>query len=189
MAEDVWSGLITNASPYALPPGAAVEQVNLTCTARGQLQSRGGMRRLAYLGAEGAVLDCHPCEFDGTPHIIVLREDGSLEALVSPAYGTETATPLEPSLSVLQGQRAFSYTHRYVDGTFGAVTDQPPVPPSAGTYIADIDGGLSATLSWPYYLNAMLLCGGIGKESVFDGGGSTSRYRPDVPLTAMCSTP
>lgn len=39
---DKWPGLVTNASPYSLPPGAAVTQVNLQVLAPGQLSVRPG---------------------------------------------------------------------------------------------------------------------------------------------------
>jgi hypothetical protein len=39
---DKWPGLVTNASPYAIPPGAAVTQVNLQVLTPGQLISRPG---------------------------------------------------------------------------------------------------------------------------------------------------
>jgi hypothetical protein len=38
-----WSGLVTNASPYSLPGGACVSQVNLQCLRPGQIQCRKGM--------------------------------------------------------------------------------------------------------------------------------------------------
>jgi hypothetical protein len=38
-----WSGLITNASPYSLPGGACVSQVNLQCLRPGQVQCRKGL--------------------------------------------------------------------------------------------------------------------------------------------------
>lgn len=38
-----WSGLVTNASPYALPGGACVVQNNLQCLKPGQVQCRSGM--------------------------------------------------------------------------------------------------------------------------------------------------
>ena len=37
-----WPGLATNASPYAIPPGAAVTQVNLQVLGPGQLTTRPG---------------------------------------------------------------------------------------------------------------------------------------------------
>lgn len=38
-----WAGLISYASPYLIPPGAATEQTNMTCLLPGQLTVRGGM--------------------------------------------------------------------------------------------------------------------------------------------------
>ena len=39
---DSWKGLVTNASPYAVPPGAAVTQVNWQCLRPGELTARNG---------------------------------------------------------------------------------------------------------------------------------------------------
>jgi len=41
-----WGGVVTNVSPYAVPPGGAQQQVNFMLTRPGQLTSRGGMRPL-----------------------------------------------------------------------------------------------------------------------------------------------
>jgi hypothetical protein len=38
-----WTGLVTNASPYVLPSGAAVTQVNLQLVVPGQLSVRPGL--------------------------------------------------------------------------------------------------------------------------------------------------
>lgn len=38
-----WAGLVTNASPYSLPPGAAVEQVNMQVVSPGVLAVRPGL--------------------------------------------------------------------------------------------------------------------------------------------------
>lgn len=40
---DSWMGVVSYASPYKLPPGGAVEQVNMCCLLPGQIQARGGM--------------------------------------------------------------------------------------------------------------------------------------------------
>lgn len=37
-----WAGLVANASPYTIPPGAMVRQVNMQCLAPGVLQCRLG---------------------------------------------------------------------------------------------------------------------------------------------------
>jgi len=46
-----WSGLITNASPYALPGGAHTVQTNIQCLRPGQLQVRNGMTQAANAGS------------------------------------------------------------------------------------------------------------------------------------------
>jgi hypothetical protein len=46
-----FGGLLTYASSYAVPPGGAVQQVNLTCSLPGQLTSRGGIAPVQYQGA------------------------------------------------------------------------------------------------------------------------------------------
>lgn len=45
---DKWAGLVTNASPYSIPPGAAVTQVNLQCLIPGQLNVRLGHTTLSF---------------------------------------------------------------------------------------------------------------------------------------------
>lgn len=45
---DQWKGLVTNASPYSIPPGAAVTQVNLQCIVPGQLNVRLGHTTLTF---------------------------------------------------------------------------------------------------------------------------------------------
>lgn len=39
---DKWAGLVTNASPYTIPPGGMVRQVNMQCLSPGVLQCRPG---------------------------------------------------------------------------------------------------------------------------------------------------
>jgi len=45
---DKWQGLVTNASPYAIPPGAAVTQVNLQVIRPGQTQVRPGTASVSF---------------------------------------------------------------------------------------------------------------------------------------------
>ena len=45
---DKWSGLVTNASPYSIPPGSTVQQVNLQCLVPGQLTVRPGMQSISF---------------------------------------------------------------------------------------------------------------------------------------------
>lgn len=51
---DKWAGLVTNASPYALPPGSAVTQVNLQCIVPGQLSVRPGLASVSFVTHTGS---------------------------------------------------------------------------------------------------------------------------------------
>lgn len=43
-----WAGLVTNASPYSIPPGAAVTQVNLQVLNPGQVTVRPGLVNVSF---------------------------------------------------------------------------------------------------------------------------------------------
>jgi hypothetical protein len=45
---DKWQGLISNASPYAIPSGAAVTQVNVQVIIPGQISVRPGMAGVTW---------------------------------------------------------------------------------------------------------------------------------------------
>ena len=49
-----WAGLVTNASPYAVPPGAAVTQVNVQVINPGQLVIRNGHTTVSWSTSTGA---------------------------------------------------------------------------------------------------------------------------------------
>lgn len=51
-----WAGLATNVSPYAIPPGAAVTQVNLQCLSPGQLNVRSGMASMSWTTHSGSTV-------------------------------------------------------------------------------------------------------------------------------------
>lgn len=52
---DKWAGLVTNASPFSLPPGAAVTQVNLQIISPGQVTVRPGLATVS-LGTVGGTV-------------------------------------------------------------------------------------------------------------------------------------
>jgi hypothetical protein len=49
-----WAGLVTNASPYAIPPGAAVTQVNLQVLVPGQVAVRPGTSAVSFASHTGS---------------------------------------------------------------------------------------------------------------------------------------
>lgn len=51
-----WGGLATNASPYAIPPGSAVTQVNVQCLVPGQLTVRQGIASVSWATHSGSAV-------------------------------------------------------------------------------------------------------------------------------------
>lgn len=49
-----WAGLVTNASPYSVPPGSAVTQVNMQVISPGQLVVRPGTTAVSFASHTGA---------------------------------------------------------------------------------------------------------------------------------------
>lgn len=179
MSKGAWGGLITNASPFALPVGAAVEQVNLAADVAGQVYTRGGMWPVAFAAtsqASGPFVDCHPYAHDGQSWLLCMKTDGSLVALAGPAYGEPPDAPLEPQLSANNGM-ASSYTMRYV---VDAVDAQPQAPqPDPAALVSALTGGKASTSSWTYAANANSLCAGASKQSHFVGGVAGTTVFPD----------
>jgi hypothetical protein len=145
MKADQWAGLVTKASPYILPAGAAVEQVNLALTIPGQLTSRDGMRRVVCTQSASDVLDCFPYDHNGTTVLLALTASGELVALPSPAYGPETPLPSEPPLTLTSSQTGATYTQRFV---VGQVSEPSPPIPAEPDYVSTIYGGAASTTSW-----------------------------------------
>jgi len=115
MSEPMWAGLVTNASPYAIPPGAAVEQTNITTSTPGQLTSRGGMRPVSFATSAPEIRDCYPYVFSNSVRLLALNASGEIVALATPAYGTELSSPLDPALSPAASQVQSSYTGLFYD--------------------------------------------------------------------------
>ena len=84
-----WSGLRTQSSPYAIPPGGAQQQVNFVLTMPGQIASRGGMADTTFLrGAPptGVVEQVFPITGGlGKPdRMLVIDSDGVIALIDGP---------------------------------------------------------------------------------------------------------
>jgi hypothetical protein len=83
---DKWAGLVTNASPYAIPPGAAVTQVNLQVIAPGQISLRPGTSAVTFTshtGSTAAVV--RMMRLPGSPDAVVYQgADGSVRIARGP---------------------------------------------------------------------------------------------------------
>lgn len=70
---DNWKGLVTNASPYAIPAGSAVTQVNFQCIRPGELTARNGQTEVTFT--------THP-DVTAPPVVMVRHQLGSQECVV-----------------------------------------------------------------------------------------------------------
>lgn len=170
MKADQWAGLVTKASPYILPPGAGVEQVNLSTAIPGQMTTRDGMRRVVGTEDVPNVLDCFAFDFGGQSVIAVMLPDGSLAVVNSPAYGPETTMPSEPVFGIQAGQTGATYTNRYV---IGPASETVPPAPSPSPYRDSIGGGGASSSSW-----TATVAGGATVT-----GSTTSNYSGGTPAT------
>lgn len=126
MRSENWKGLITNASPYALPAGAATEQVNLQCHIPGQLITRGGMAP-AVTGVLATpiateVRDLYPFRNAGTTKLVGLTPSGTLVAFSGPTVGQSPAVPSVSAMTPTSGQVRSNYIGQFYE--FGG---EPPV--------------------------------------------------------------
>jgi len=177
MKADQWAGLVTKASPYILPPGAAVEQVNLALTIPGQLTTRDGMRKVVCTASASDVLDCFPYAYGGSTVLLALTASGELVALPSPAYGPETAAPSEPPLTLTTSQTGTTYTQRFVVGQVSEVS--PPSPPDTD-YVNELYGATASTTAWPYLARAGSAASQPTDNDYFGGYAATPDYPPSL---------
>ena len=182
MRADQWAGLVTKASPYILPAGAAVEQVNLDLTIPGQLTTRGGMRRVVCTEQATDILDCFPCQQGGRTVMVALTASGSLVALPSPAYGDPTPMPSEPIFTLASGETGATYTQRFV---LGPVTETAPSPPGASLYTNELDGGAATTSPYSYIVDSGATVSSAYAYDYVGGIASTPEFPPSLPRAAL----
>lgn len=197
MSETNWSGLITNASPFVIPVGGAIEQVNLCSDTPGQIYSRGGMASVSVIGQMTTVRDVHAYESDGEVLLVAITPDG-LAVATSPAVQQEVEPPLDPLLLSVSGSTETNYLFRY--RTSGD-DPQPPLPPPdgggtdgppAGTIIQLITGGSAATPEevFPFYVDANNQCDQENPIDHFLGGLSGEDFSSaSLDASRLCRNP
>jgi hypothetical protein len=85
---DKWPGLITNASPYAVPPGGAVSQVNLQVLTPGRLTPRPGLATVTWASSSGAtspVRSAFRAPAGGAERILYQNAAGQVYATTGPS--------------------------------------------------------------------------------------------------------
>lgn len=83
-----WPGLITNASPYAIQPGAAVSQVNVQVIRPGQLSARDGLSAVTWSSVTATTSPVRrafraPC--NGQERLVYQEASGAVRVAVGPS--------------------------------------------------------------------------------------------------------
>lgn len=131
---DKWGGLATNASPYAVPPGAAVEQVNLQCIRPGQIEGRPGLEALTlgtYTNSLNSTL-ISLYRIHGTPER-VLAKDSIGRLYLLPVGNTEPSSPTGVSLAVSPTPPASVSLSVAPNPPAGLSLSSAPAPPTGAT--------------------------------------------------------
>jgi hypothetical protein len=84
---DKWAGLVTNASPYSIPPGAAVTQVNLQILSPGQIAVRPGSTSVSFAthtGSTRAIIKAFRYPRD-TEEVVYQNSSGTLFVAKGPS--------------------------------------------------------------------------------------------------------
>jgi hypothetical protein len=81
-----WGGLVTNASPYVLPPGAAVTQVNLQAIVPGQLTVRPGTAAMTFTSHTGGTSPIRSSmRYPATNALVYQSANGVIRVAVGPS--------------------------------------------------------------------------------------------------------
>ena len=83
-----WAGLATNASPYAIPPGSAVTQVNLQVINPGQMVVRKGATTVTFATTSGTtvpVVKAMRTPFGGVEKVIYENSSGQVFVAQGPS--------------------------------------------------------------------------------------------------------
>jgi titin len=112
-----WAGLVTNASPYSIPPGAATTQVNLQAISPGQLSVRPGLQAVTLastVSTTSPVVSAIGLKRSGDDDIVYQDADGQVYTASTPSGGippTFSAVPGAPSgLSATPGNGSAALT-------------------------------------------------------------------------------
>lgn len=192
---DKWAGLVTNASPYAIPPGATVEQVNLQCLSPGQLTVRPGFAEMPVASGiqpAGSIVRAVRYEHGSVEQVVF--QDSAGRIFCSASAGQEDAAtstpPGRPAFqTVIPGNGTLSLTLSAASGSvsgysFQTSTDGGVTWTGAGasqTTTFAITGLANGT---PYYVRAAAVwSGGVGDYSEAFGP-VTPKASSATPATA-----
>gem|GEM_PF-1511325 len=149
---DKWAGLVTNASPYSIPPGATVEQINVQCLVPGQLTVRPGMQPVTMPQPvpEGAtVIKAFRYQHGAGEHLVYQTSDGAIYSTQIAAQSPPAGAPPSPPtiVSALAGVESIAVTLTAPAATGGSTVTGYSFQVSSDNKATWVGAGSSSALS------------------------------------------
>lgn len=185
MENEQWLGLVTNASPYAIPPGAAVQQINAQTDKPGQLASRGGMIPVNTESGRVSPTDIHSVVVGESSYLFATTSEG-LVLYEAPAAGDVGGYAQTPAI---EDNEAVSVTNYLLHYYAGGVTEGVETPPPDYTTANVLTGGQAATDDHVRCVDANLNhC--VDEQNYYDefttGSAYTTSWQPAIIVDEIC---
>ena len=192
MKNKSWQGLVTNASPYAIPPGSAVEQVNAQTNVPGQINSRKGMARIPVVEGRVAPVDVQSVSIGDQVYLFGTTDNG-LELFNSPGIVPSTESGVVPVIAADEDATSTNYLLHYFasgiqDGDdpvdpVDPIDPEEPEPPD--TDMSNVISGGNASAIFTYCVDANECESEI--ESLEGGTATTTSFSPPIDRLLLCS--
>lgn len=186
MENEQWLGLVTNASPYSIPPGAAVQQINAQTDRPGQLASRGGMIPVNTESGRVSPTDIHSVVVGEASYLFATTSEG-LVLYQTPAAGEVEGYAQTPAI---EDNEAVSVTNYLLHYYAGGVVEGTETPAPDFTTDNVIYGGEAATDNHVRCVDANFDHCDMDFPSIYDevGGGSayTTSWEPPIIVDEIC---
>ena len=186
MENEQWLGLITNASPYTIPPGAAVQQINAQTDRPGQMASRGGMIPVNTQSGRVSPTDIHSVVVGEESYLFATTSEG-LVLYQTPAAGDVEGYAQTPAI---ENNEAVSVTNYLLHYYAGGVTEGVEAPPPDSTTANVLDGGQAATDDYVRCVDANFNhCPEeylLYYDEFYGGSAYTTSWEPPIIVEEIC---
>lgn len=185
MENEQWLGLVTNASPYSIPPGAAVQQINAQTDRPGQLASRGGMVPVNTESGRVSPTDIHSVVIGEESYLFATTSEG-LVLYRTPAAGENAGYAITPAI---EDEEAVSVTNYLLHYYAGGVSEGSETPAPNENIDNVLFGGEAATDDYVRCVDANFnhcLEETQSYEEFYGGNAYTTSWEPAINVTEIC---
>ena len=186
MENEQWLGLVTNASPYTIPPGAAVQQINAKTDKPGQLASRGGMVPVNTQSGRVSPTDIHSVVVGEESYLFATTSEG-LVLYQTPAAGDVEGYAQTPAV---EDNEAVSVTNYLLHYYAGGVSEGVDTPEPDATTDNVLFGGYATTTDYIRCVDANYDHCLENNPSAYDefiaGTAYTTSWEPPIIVDEIC---